>query len=149
MLMASGANYGLRRTLPHMLGISLGHMVMVFAVGVFLLRVFSQFPALNLALKILSVTYMGDHGLHTCRTWHHWGRGTCRGHFCRRQFPDDCPLGVDRRSGSPVFGHASTAQDIQYHDGPTLTRVALSDIALKRHVVCLCRIHDKTRDNML
>lgn len=58
MLMASGANYGLRRTLPHMLGISLGHMVMVFAVGVFLLRVFSQFPALNLALKILSVTYM-------------------------------------------------------------------------------------------
>ena len=25
MLMASGANYGLRRTLPHMLGISIGH----------------------------------------------------------------------------------------------------------------------------
>ena len=42
MLMASGANYGLWRTVPHMLGISLGHAFMVVMVGVFLLRVFEE-----------------------------------------------------------------------------------------------------------
>jgi len=34
MLMASGANYGIKRTIPHMLGISLGHAFMVAMVGV-------------------------------------------------------------------------------------------------------------------
>ena len=30
MLLASGANYGVRRTVPHMLGVSLGHAFMIF-----------------------------------------------------------------------------------------------------------------------
>ncbi len=58
MLMASGANYGLRRTVPHMLGISLGHAFMVTMVGVVLLQVFETYPVLNIVLKILSATYM-------------------------------------------------------------------------------------------
>ncbi|MEO1640818.1 MAG: LysE family translocator [Pseudomonadota bacterium] len=58
MLMASGANYGLRRTVPHMLGISLGHAFMVVMVGVVLLQVFDTYPVLNTALKVLSATYM-------------------------------------------------------------------------------------------
>jgi threonine/homoserine/homoserine lactone efflux protein len=58
MLMASGANYGLRRTLPHMLGISLGHAFMVAMVGIVLLQVFEAYPVLNIALKVLSATYM-------------------------------------------------------------------------------------------
>ncbi|MCK0096223.1 LysE family translocator [Yoonia sp. F2084L] len=58
MLMASGANYGLRRTVPHMLGISLGHAFMVTMVGVVLLRVFETYPVLNIVLKVLSTTYM-------------------------------------------------------------------------------------------
>lgn len=58
MLMASGANYGLRRTLPHMFGISLGHAFMVMMVGVVLLRIFETYPVLNTVLKVLSVTYM-------------------------------------------------------------------------------------------
>lgn len=58
MLMASGANYGLRRTLPHMYGISLGHAFMVTMVGIILLRIFETYPVLNLVLKTLSVTYM-------------------------------------------------------------------------------------------
>ena len=58
MLMASGANYGLRRTVPHMLGISLGHAFMVVMVGVVLLRVFETYPVLNTVLKVLSATYM-------------------------------------------------------------------------------------------
>lgn len=58
MLMASGANYGLRRTVPHMLGISLGHAFMVLMVGVVLLQVFVAYPVLNIALKVLSAAYM-------------------------------------------------------------------------------------------
>ncbi|WP_400082495.1 LysE family translocator [Yoonia sp. R78084] len=58
MLMASGANYGLRRTLPHMLGISLGHAFMVAMVGIVLLQIFMTYPVLNIALKVLSATYM-------------------------------------------------------------------------------------------
>lgn len=58
MLMASGANYGLRRTIPHMLGISLGHAFMVTMVGVILLQVFVTYPVLNTVLKIVSVVYM-------------------------------------------------------------------------------------------
>jgi threonine/homoserine/homoserine lactone efflux protein len=58
MLMASGANYGLRRTLPHMLGISLGHAFMVTMVGVVLLQMFETYPVLNTILKVLSAAYM-------------------------------------------------------------------------------------------
>ncbi len=58
MLMASGANYGFRRTIPHMLGISLGHAFMVTMVGLILLRVFELYPVLNTVLKVLSAAYM-------------------------------------------------------------------------------------------
>lgn len=58
MLMASGANFGLRRTIPHMLGISLGHAFMVAMVGIMLLQIFETFPVLNTILKVLSVAYM-------------------------------------------------------------------------------------------
>ena len=58
MLMDSGANYGLRRTIPHMLGVSLGHAFMVFMIGVVLLRVFEAFPVLHIVLKVAGSTYM-------------------------------------------------------------------------------------------
>jgi len=58
MLMASGANYGLRRTVPHMLGVSLGHSFMVVMVGIALLRLFQTYPALNTALTVGAVLYM-------------------------------------------------------------------------------------------
>lgn len=58
MLMASGANFGLRRTLPHMVGISLGHAFMVLMVGVILLQVFDTYPILNIVLKVVSAAYM-------------------------------------------------------------------------------------------
>ncbi len=58
MLLASGVNFGFRRTLPHMLGIALGHAFMVFVVGVGLVGVFITFPAARLALTVVSVVYM-------------------------------------------------------------------------------------------
>jgi threonine/homoserine/homoserine lactone efflux protein len=58
MLMASGANFGFARTVPHMLGVGIGFGVMVFLVGVGLMGVFQAIPHSDLALKALSVVYM-------------------------------------------------------------------------------------------
>ncbi|THD84533.1 LysE family translocator [Aliigemmobacter aestuarii] len=58
MLMTSGANFGFRRTVPHMLGISLGHAFMVFLVGLGIDRAFRVVPGLDLGLKIAAVIYM-------------------------------------------------------------------------------------------
>lgn len=58
MLMASGANFGFRRSVPHMLGISLGFVLMVFLVGVGLVQVFDLYPVSHTVLKIASAAYM-------------------------------------------------------------------------------------------
>jgi threonine/homoserine/homoserine lactone efflux protein len=58
MLMASGANYGFRRTLPHMLGISVGFAVMIVLTGLGLAQVFDRLPYSYTLLKIASVAYM-------------------------------------------------------------------------------------------
>lgn len=58
MLMASGANFGFKRTLPHMLGVSIGFTFMVVLVGVGLIQVFDAFPVTYTVLKVLSVTYL-------------------------------------------------------------------------------------------
>lgn len=58
MLMASGANFGLRRTVPHMLGISLGFAVLAGAVGLGLAGLLQAVPGAMLGLKVLAVAYM-------------------------------------------------------------------------------------------
>jgi threonine/homoserine/homoserine lactone efflux protein len=58
MLLASGVNFGFSRTLPHMLGISFGHALMVVLLGLGLAGLFHALPALMTVLKILSVIYM-------------------------------------------------------------------------------------------
>ena len=58
MLMASGVNFGFRRTIPHMLGIGIGFTVMVLLVGIGLMRVFDLVPALHVVLKVVSVAYL-------------------------------------------------------------------------------------------
>ncbi|MEP5765645.1 MAG: LysE family translocator [Halieaceae bacterium] len=58
MLMASGANFGFRRTLPHMLGVALGFVIMVILVGVGLVQIFDTWPASYTALKVASVAYL-------------------------------------------------------------------------------------------
>jgi len=58
MLMASGANFGFARSIPHMLGISVGFMVMMFAVGAGLIQIFDRFPLIYDVLKIASILYM-------------------------------------------------------------------------------------------
>jgi len=58
MLMASGANFGVLRTLPHMFGVGLGFMAMIVLVGLGLARLLDAFPVLYLALKTASVLYL-------------------------------------------------------------------------------------------
>ncbi|WP_298858475.1 LysE family translocator [uncultured Sulfitobacter sp.] len=58
MLMASGANFGFIRSIPHMLGISVGFMMMMFAVGAGLVQIFDRFPVIYDVLKGASVVYM-------------------------------------------------------------------------------------------
>ena len=58
MLMASGANFGFRRTVPHMLGIGLGFGLMVVLVGLGLVRIFDAFPVTHLILTVVGVAYL-------------------------------------------------------------------------------------------
>ena len=58
MLLASGLNFGVRRTVPHMLGISVGFSIMIAAVGFGLGAVLQAAPRLHLALKLASVAYL-------------------------------------------------------------------------------------------
>ena len=58
MLMASGLNFGIRRTVPHLLGVSIGFAVMVFAVGLGIAGLFKAFPALYTTLKVVSIVYL-------------------------------------------------------------------------------------------
>ena len=58
MLMASGANFGFRRSIPHMLGIGIGFVVMVTLVGLGLMGLFDRYPVTHTMLKVFSAAYM-------------------------------------------------------------------------------------------
>lgn len=58
MVMSSGANFGIRRTLPHMFGIGIGFAVMIVLVGLGLMALFERYPLLNTILTVASVTYL-------------------------------------------------------------------------------------------
>lgn len=58
MLMASGANYGIRRTVPHMLGVALGFPILAAAVGLGLGALFEAWPPVRVALEAISVAFL-------------------------------------------------------------------------------------------
>lgn len=58
MLWASGANYGVRRTLPHILGINLGFGSLVLLCGLGLGALFEAFPTVQTFLKIAGSLYL-------------------------------------------------------------------------------------------
>ena len=58
MLLASGVNFGIVRTVPHMLGISIGFLVLLVAVGLGLGAVLTAFPVLHTALKVAGGAYL-------------------------------------------------------------------------------------------
>lgn len=58
MLMASGANFGFRRTVPHMLGVAGGFTFMLLLMGAGLSQVFETYPVLHRVMTVVSVVYM-------------------------------------------------------------------------------------------
>ncbi|CAM3735327.1 LysE family translocator [Parendozoicomonas haliclonae] len=58
MLTASGALFGYRRTLPHMLGICLGMFTLILATAAGLGLLFSRFPMIQEGLKWLASAYL-------------------------------------------------------------------------------------------
>jgi threonine/homoserine/homoserine lactone efflux protein len=58
MLTASGVNFGFARSVPHMLGIAAGFMVLLLAVGFGLGALFAAVPAAQTALKWVGALYM-------------------------------------------------------------------------------------------
>ncbi|MBN9582694.1 MAG: LysE family translocator [Afipia sp.] len=58
MLMASGLNYGFRRTLPHVAGVTIGFSFLVMVIGLGLGAVFAAFPVLHTVLKYVGTAYL-------------------------------------------------------------------------------------------
>ncbi|MYM56112.1 LysE family translocator [Thalassovita mangrovi] len=58
MLLASGANFGFRRSIPHMLGIGIGFTLMIVLVGIGLIGLFDAFPLSHTILKFAGVGYL-------------------------------------------------------------------------------------------
>lgn len=58
MLMASGANFGLMRTIPHMLGVGIGFTLMVVLVGIGIMQLFDLYPLSYDILRLISVVYL-------------------------------------------------------------------------------------------
>lgn len=58
MLLASGVNFGFRRTLPHILGISAGVVLLMLSVGFGLGEAFRRFPMLYSVLEVASIAYL-------------------------------------------------------------------------------------------
>ncbi|MES2494709.1 MAG: LysE family translocator [Pseudomonadota bacterium] len=58
MLLSSGATFGFKRTVPHMLGISLGCVAMVLLLGLGLAGMIARAPWLYTALHVLSIAYL-------------------------------------------------------------------------------------------
>lgn len=58
MLLSSGVTFGFRRTIPHMLGIGVGFVILLLAVGAGLGALLTALPWLHTALKIAGGVYL-------------------------------------------------------------------------------------------
>ena len=58
MLLASGVNFGFVRTIPHMLGIGVGFLILLLAVGFGLGALLTAYPPIHTALKLAGGAYL-------------------------------------------------------------------------------------------
>jgi hypothetical protein len=58
LLAASGVNFGFARTVPHMLGVTIGFAILILACSAGVGVVFAAVPGFQLALKIAGAAYM-------------------------------------------------------------------------------------------
>lgn len=83
MLMASGVNFGVRRSLPHLLGVQIGFTVMLLCVGLGLHAVLDQFPALYQLMRWGGAAYL---------LWLAWKLATARPANADPEAPAPQPL---------------------------------------------------------
>jgi threonine/homoserine/homoserine lactone efflux protein len=57
MLAVSGVNFGIRRTVPHMAGITTGLLLIIIASGLGLGTVFSLYPPVRRVMQVLGIVY--------------------------------------------------------------------------------------------
>jgi threonine/homoserine/homoserine lactone efflux protein len=58
MLLISGVNFGFRRTIPHMLGVTIGFAILVIVSGMGLAALFVKWPILETALRYTCALYL-------------------------------------------------------------------------------------------
>lgn len=58
MVTASGANFGFKKTIPHMLGVEIGFSLLMLLSALGLQKLFIYFPELKTLLKVTGVSYM-------------------------------------------------------------------------------------------
>ena len=58
MLMTSGINFGLTRTIPHMLGVSLGFTFMIALIGLGVMKIIDAVPGSTLIITVASGLYL-------------------------------------------------------------------------------------------
>lgn len=58
MMMASGANFGYRRSIPHVIGIGFGFTLMIVLVGIGLMTLFDLYPVSYRIMKVASIAYL-------------------------------------------------------------------------------------------
>jgi threonine/homoserine/homoserine lactone efflux protein len=58
MVTASAANFGFRRSVPHMLGVTLGFPAMILALSLGFARLFQAYPQIHLAMKYAGAAYL-------------------------------------------------------------------------------------------
>jgi threonine/homoserine/homoserine lactone efflux protein len=58
MIMSSGLNHGVGRSLPHLLGICVGFPAMIIAIGLGLGALFSQLPILHEIIRWVGIAYL-------------------------------------------------------------------------------------------
>jgi threonine/homoserine/homoserine lactone efflux protein len=58
MLMNSGANFGFKKTIPHLLGVGIGFTLMIALVGLGVIELFDAIPLSYEILKVLSIVYL-------------------------------------------------------------------------------------------
>ena len=58
MLMNSGANFGFKPTIPHLLGVGIGFTMMIVLVGLGVIQIFDSFPISYQILKVVSIIYL-------------------------------------------------------------------------------------------
>jgi threonine/homoserine/homoserine lactone efflux protein len=58
MILTSGLNFGVRRSIPHLLGVVLGFPTMLVILGFFLGFVFVRYPAVHFVIKVCGIVYL-------------------------------------------------------------------------------------------